>query len=131
MSDGLFDSSSGGNFTYIDVSSGRDRGPDLPAWVLALIGLLILFFAFWYIASLAEERKLDHSTYIETSRANFDNWEAPRQDHIRPGTLWFEEGSSHRDNYHCKGGQFLTGEGATVTFCCSVEPSASPACMAL
>ena len=144
MADGMFDSGgSGGDFSYSDFSTrsyGRG-GPHLSVGALLgilLVGLVLLVVCTAYQNDvLRAERELDATEYVGTSRANFDAWQAAREDDIKPGTLWFEPGSSHRrsqygsGDYHCKGGQFEREDGSTVTFCCSVKLGARPSCLVL
>jgi hypothetical protein len=134
MADGMFNSGgSGGNSssTYI-YSDGSSRLP--PGMTFTILGILVAILLVCYIveqSNLQEERELDKTVYVETSKANFDTWLARRKDGINFETVWFEPGSSHRENYHCKGGQYQTTEGATVTFCCSVEAHDQVPCMVI
>lgn len=127
MADGMFDSGGGS-----DGGGGLIGGVlvELPWWLA--LPLLVAFIAFSVYSCQQEEkeRELDKTVYVETSRDNFDRWVQVQTYEVDETTLWFEEGSSHRGSYHCKGGQFRSGDKQT-TFCCSVEVNATPACMEL
>lgn len=142
MADGMFNSSGGGGGggNYYDYSNnGRSNDPLPPEVLFPFIGFIVVVMAgIWLYNSnqLAEERELDRTVYVETSRTNFDSWQEGRTDEIVETSLWFEDGSSHRErgnggDYHCKGGQFQTTQGATVTFCCSVVVGENPACLVI
>lgn len=134
MADGMFNSGgsdSSSSSTYI-YSDGSSRMP--PGMAFTILGILVAILVVCFIVeqnNLEHERELDKTVYVQTSKDNFDTWRATRKDEIDFETVWFEPGSSHRENYHCKGGQYQTAAGATVTFCCSVEAHDQVPCMVI
>ena len=152
MADGMFggDSSGGGggggggysDYSSHHYASGRGSGGDMsPEGIAVVLFILVLVigFAMFYQAvedskaadAVAEERRLDRTVYVETSRANFDEWMGTRTGEFVEETLWFESGSSHFPNsgYHCKGGGYQTKAGVDITFCCSVVEGDNPLCI--
>lgn len=135
MADGLFDSdsSSSSSTSFYDFSSGRGTPLTLGALVAIVVVALLVVGLFVALAASerAAERELDRTKYVEAASNNLDRWLGTRAYEIVPSSLWMEDGSSHRDNYHCKGGQFQTTDGQNVTYCCSVVPGDNPPCMVI
>jgi hypothetical protein len=127
MSDGMFDSGgdSGGSFFYWGSSSNGRPRPGETAATLVLCGIMlaiIVAVVVYQQYAKEEERGLDHTTYVVSSSSNFERWNDTQKYEVSKDSLWFEPGSSHREGgYHCKGGQFKTAGGSTVSFCCSVD----------
>jgi len=127
MSRGMFNSSGGGG-----SSSGRGVGLliELPYPLNIIAIVIVVVLAIVVVVAEMDEREKDGTVYVATSRHNFDQWTASRGYAPKDGTLWFEDGSSHRQSYHCKGGQFQQAKtGANVTFCCSVVADDNPPCV--
>lgn len=133
MSHGMFDSSSSSGDSFVYINSGG-KGPKSFTEVMIMLAIFVTLVLICMGIDMCQEKaeqKLDATTYVDTSRANFNRWIEQREIEYIPGSLWFEPGSSHRDNYHCKGGQFERTNGRNVTFCCSVTAEAAIPCMEL
>ena len=129
MSDGLFNSSSS---SYHHYSSSDDGPKTLGEFLVYLVILLMALGIVVCINEIVEgaERQNDKTVYAVQASENLETWLEKQDYDVKEGTLWIESGSSHQDNYHCKGGQFQTNQGQTVTFCCSVVVSNTP-CMVI
>ena len=149
MADGMFNSgggSGGSSFGYShgwepNRGGGGGGGSSSGVGLVVLVVLVILIVllissAYNTHAELEEERLKDRTVYVETTMKNYAEWVQANGYDIREGSLWMEEGSSHRkggngSDYHCKGGQFTTIYNQTITFCCSVVYPDTPSCMVI
>lgn len=135
MADGLFDSSSSSSnsSSYHSThygSSSRSSGP-MEVAILAIVLVCIVLIVIYNAVETAKERERDATVYPPIVKANFERWKGITQVEVKEGTSWFETGSSHRDNYHCKGGGFTDGRGGLVTVCCSVQELDPVPCLVL
>jgi hypothetical protein len=146
MADGMFNSgggsSSGGGGGYNDYStnyygsrssSGGDLGPEGMIVLAVVVVIMVVGVAYNSHAeaeALATERQLDRTTYKENAEANFDAWVEVMGFQVKEGSLFMEPGSSHRENYHCKGGQFFDlTTNRNITYCCAVQSNHPARCL--
>jgi len=80
--------------------------------------------------ALAQERQLDRTTYKNNAEANFEAWTEAMGFQVKEGSLFMEPGSSRRENYHCKGGQFFDlTTNRNITYCCAVQSNPPARCL--